>query len=74
MATELALKHELLDAYRAAEIALVKGFQEATVGGRRWRKADLAVLQAERRRLEGEIQELRNVASGGSRLHTVIFQ
>jgi hypothetical protein len=72
MATELEQKQELLDAYRAAEIALVTGNQEAAIAGRSWKKADLRALQSERRRLESEILDLANAASGGSRLITVI--
>lgn len=72
MATELEQKQELLDAYRAAEIALVRGDQEGMVEGRSWKKADLRALQTERRRLESEILDLANAASGGSRLITVV--
>ena len=72
MATALEQKQELLDAYRAAEIALVIGNQEAAIGGRSWKKADLRALQSERRRLESEILDLLSTASGQSRLYTVI--
>jgi hypothetical protein len=50
----------------------VTGNQESAIAGRSWKKADLRALQSERRRLESEILDLANAASGGSRLITVI--
>ena len=68
--TALQIAQSRLDAYLAAETAIVSGAQEYYLEGRKIRKADLVVIQPMIQRLQEEIASLQSYASGGSRLYT----
>lgn len=51
----LAEKQALLAAYAAAETAILTGAQEYRIGTRAFRRADLAFVAGERRRLAEEV-------------------
>lgn len=62
----LAQAQSQLDAYLAAEIAVLSG-QEYTIAGRRLVRADLANIQAGIRTWSAKVEDLTLKASGSSR-------
>ncbi len=70
MATALESAQARLDAYIAAELAVLTGGQEGRVAGRQWKKADLPEIRAAIKQLQAEVEDLKAQASGQSRLYT----
>ena len=59
-----SVARQLLDAYIVAELKILAG-QSVQMGERRLQRADLAAVQAERRRLEGIVAREKAAARGG---------
>jgi hypothetical protein len=68
--TPLQISQTRLDAYIAAEIAIISGAQEYYLEGRKVRKADLQFVQSMIPKLQEEIAILQADAAGGSRIRT----
>lgn len=66
MSITLTQAQETLDAYVAAELAVLKG-QEYTIAGRTLRRADLAEIKAGRKEWEDKVIELQAQADGRGR-------
>lgn len=70
MATALESAQARLDAYLAAELAVLTGGQEGRIAGRQWKKADLPELRAAINALQAQVDDLKGQTSGQSRLYT----
>jgi hypothetical protein len=68
----LAQAQEMLDAYLAAEVALLTGGQEYSIKDRTFKRGDLATVQAGVERWENKVKELSGNLKGRVRAFTPI--
>jgi len=67
--TPLDIAQQRLNAYYAAETAILSGAQEYQLEGRKVRKADLIEIRAGIEALEQKVSDLQDAYQGGSRLY-----